>query len=165
MMHSLATVVACHPGNIVVSCQQQTSCGSCASQHSCGSGIVSKALPGRQHQITVATQQPVNIGDVVEIGLSERSMIHSALLVYVLPLLCLVVGAALGQWWFVSMAGGSELGVILTALSCAALGVGVAKHYAARLEGDSAYQPCLIRVLGQPVSAGLAINAASKDSE
>ncbi|MGF1687716.1 SoxR reducing system RseC family protein [Photobacterium japonica] len=165
MMHSLATVVACHSGHIVVSCQQQTSCGSCASQQSCGSGIVSKALPGRQHKITIPTQQSVNIGDVVEIGLSERSMIHSALLVYVLPLLCLVVGAALGQWWFVSMVGGSELGVILTALSCAALGVGIAKHYAARLEGDSDYQPSLIRVLGQPVSAELAINAASKDSE
>lgn len=165
MMRSLATVIATRPGKMTVSCQQQSSCGSCASRDSCGSGIVSKALPGRQHQITITTEVQAKVGEVVEIGLSERSMLHSAMLVYVLPLLCLVLGAALGQWWFISLAGGSELGVILTALVSGAVGLWLARHYAVRLEGVSAYQPSLIRVLGNPVSAELAINAASKDSD
>ncbi|MGF1726936.1 SoxR reducing system RseC family protein [Photobacterium nomapromontoriensis] len=165
MMRSLATVIATRPGEMTVSCQQQSSCGSCASQESCGSGIVSKALPGRQHQITLSTEVTAKVGEVVEIGLSERSMLHSAMLVYVLPLLCLVVGAILGQWWFIALAGGGELGVILTALMSGAIGLWLARRYAVRLEGLSAYQPSLIRVLGSPISAELTINAASKDSE
>ncbi|MGR5143887.1 SoxR reducing system RseC family protein [Photobacterium sp. DNB23_23_1] len=163
-MRSLAEVIAVKPGEITVSCQQQTSCGSCASRDNCGTGIVSKALPGRQHQLKIATDKPVKVGDVVEIGLSERSMLHSATLVYVLPLLCLVLGTALGQWWFVTLAGGEELGVILTALVSAALGLGLARRLAMRVEGTSAYKPHLIQVLGSPVSAALAINGASKDS-
>ena len=165
MMRSLAEVIAAKPGEITVSCQQQTSCGSCASRDSCGTGIVSKALPGRQHQLKIATDKPAKVGDVVEIGLSERSMLHSAALVYVLPLLCLVLGAVLGQWWFVVLAGGGELGVILTALGCAAFGLWLARRLAVRVEGDLAYKPHLIRVLGSPVSAELAINGASKDSD
>ena len=165
MMRSLAQVIAVQPGEITVSCQQQTSCGSCASRDSCGTGIVSKALPGRQHQIKITTDKPAKVGDMVEIGLSERSMLRSAALVYVLPLLCLVLGAGLGQWWFVALAGGGELGVILTALGSAAAGLWLARRLARRVEGNSAYQPHLIRVLGSPVSAGLAINGASKDSD
>ncbi|WP_036823304.1 SoxR reducing system RseC family protein, partial [Photobacterium sanctipauli] len=90
MMRSLATVVAVGNNELTVSCQQQTSCGSCAAQNSCGTGIVTKAIPGRSHLVKIATQIPAKVGDVVEIGLSERSMLHSAVLVYVLPLLFLV---------------------------------------------------------------------------
>jgi sigma-E factor negative regulatory protein RseC len=92
-------------------------------------------------------------------------MLHSAVLVYVLPLLSLVLGAAFGQWWFVELAGGSELGVILTAVLSAAAGLLLARRLAKRLEGNSAYKPNLIRVLGNPISAGSTINAASKDSD
>ncbi|RWX53265.1 SoxR reducing system RseC family protein [Photobacterium chitinilyticum] len=164
MMRSLATVVAVDPGIITVTCQQQTSCGHCASRDSCGTGIVSKATPGRSHLVKIVTQTRVSIGEVVEIGLSERSMLHSAILVYVLPLLFLVLGAVLGQWWFVDLAGSGELGVILTAVLSAAVGLLLARRFAKRLEGNSAYKPSLIRVLGDPISADGAINAASKDS-
>lgn len=165
MMRSLATVIAVEPGVITVTCQQQTSCGHCASRDSCGTGIVSKAVPGRSHLVQIATQTRVSIGEVVEIGLPEQSMLHSAVLVYVLPLLSLVLGAVFGQWWFVELAGGGELGVILTAVLSAAAGLLLARRLAKRLEGNSAYKPNLIRVLGNPISADSTINAASKDSD
>lgn len=165
MMRSLATVVAVDPGVITVSCQQQTSCGHCASRDSCGTGIVSKAIPGRSHQVKIVTGTKVSVGEVVEIGLPEQSMLHSAVLVYVLPLLFLILGAVFGQWWFVDLAGSGELGVILTAVISAAIGLLLARRFAKRLEGNSAYKPDLIRVLGNPISGDSAINAASKDSD
>ena len=165
MMRSLATVVEVEPGMITVSCQQQTSCGHCASRDSCGTGIVSKAVPGRSHLLKIATGTKVAKGELVEIGLPEKSMLHSALLVYVLPLLFLILGAVFGQWWFVDLAGSGELGVILTSALSAAIGLLVARRMARRVEGLSAYKPGLIRVLGSPISGEQAINAASKDSD
>ncbi|WP_299020569.1 SoxR reducing system RseC family protein [uncultured Photobacterium sp.] len=165
MMRSLATVVAVEPGAITVSCQQQTSCGHCASRDSCGTGIVSKAIPGRSHLVKIPTRTQVTLGDVVEIGLSERSMLHSAMLVYVLPLLFLILGAVLGQWWFVDLADSGELGVILTSTVSAAIGLLLARRLARRMEGLSAYKPDLIRVLGNPIQKDRVINAASKDSD
>ncbi|MDX1304100.1 SoxR reducing system RseC family protein [Photobacterium sp.] len=165
MMNTLATVVAVEPGSITVSCQQQTSCGHCGSRDTCGTGIVSKVVPGRAHQVKITTQKSLTIGQVVEIGLSEQSILSSALLVYVVPLLFLLLGTALGQWWFVELSGTSEVGVVLAAVISAGIGLLIAKYYARRLEGDSAYEPSLIRVLGQPLSVDKMINAASKDSE
>ena len=165
MMRSLATVVAVEPGVITVSCQQQTSCSHCASQDSCGTGAVSKAIPGRSHQLTIATEAKVAKGDLVEIGLPEKSMLHSAALVYLLPLLFLILGAVLGQWGVVDLTGGGELGVILSAVLSAAVGLLVARRLARRIEGLSSYKPGLIRVLGSPVLGEQAINAASKDSD
>ena len=81
------------------------------------------------------------------------------------PLLFLLLGAALGQWWFVELAGTSEVGVVLTAVVSAGFGLLIARHYARRLDGNSAYEPSLIRVLGQPLSVDKMINATSKDSE
>lgn len=165
MMSTLATVIAVEQGTVTVSCQQQTSCGHCASRDSCGTGIVTKAIPGRAHQVMLATDKPLTIGEVVEIGLSEKSMLSSALLVYIVPLLFLVVGAVVGQWWFVDLASTSELGVIITSMVSAAIGLLLARQYAKRLDGNSDYEPSLIRVLGQPLSADKMINAESKDSE
>lgn len=167
MMHSLATVVAVDKKQITVSCRQQTSCGSCASQNSCGTGVVSKVLPGRQHQLTLSAthiNDPIHIGQLVEIGLSERSVLQSALLVYVLPLVCLLLGTLLGQWWFVELAGGGEGGVIACALAGGAVGLLIARYRARTLSVLGDYQPSLIRVLGKPVAQGLETNALSKDS-
>ncbi|MGF1693589.1 SoxR reducing system RseC family protein [Photobacterium kagoshimensis] len=165
MMRSLATVIAVEANAITVSCQQQTSCGHCASRDSCGTGIVSKAIPGRAHQLTIETQEPISVGDVVEIGLAEQSMLSSALLVYLLPLLFLIAGTIIGQWVFVDLAAGGELGVIVLASVSAALGLATARHVAKRIEGQSAYTPSLIRVLGAQISNDSVINAASKDSD
>ncbi|KAE8176207.1 SoxR reducing system RseC family protein [Photobacterium carnosum] len=165
MMRTLATVVAVDTGHITVSCQQQTSCGHCASSDSCGTGIVTKAMPGRSHQINIDTKEKVLLGQVVEIGLSERSMLSSALLVYMLPLLFLVVGSLIGQYVFIDLAASNQLGVIVSAAVATTVGLMIARYYAKRLDGDSAYKPSLIRVLGLPISADKLINAASKDSD
>ncbi|WP_305832216.1 SoxR reducing system RseC family protein [Photobacterium leiognathi] len=164
-MRTLATVTAVDKGAVTVSCQQQTSCGHCASRESCGTGIVSKAIPGRVHDIKIMTKSLLTIGQGVEIGLSERSMLSSALLVYMLPLLFLVLGSTLGQWVFIDLAGSNELGVIGSAVIATTAGLLIARYYAKRLEGNSAYKPTLIRVLGAPISSDKLINAASKDSE
>ncbi|PTB31879.1 SoxR reducing system RseC family protein [Photobacterium phosphoreum] len=165
MMRTLATVVAVDSGQITVSCQQETSCGHCASRDSCGTGIVSKAMPGRSHQINISTNEKIILGQVVEIGLSERSMLSSALLVYMLPLLFLVGGSLIGQYIFIDLAASSQLGVIVSAVVATTVGLMIARYYAKRLDGDAAYKPSLIRVLGLPISADKLINAASKDSE
>ena len=165
MMRTLATVVAVDSGQITVSCQQETSCGHCASRDSCGTGIVSKAMPGRSHQINISTNEKITLGQVVEIGLSERSMLSSALLVYMLPLLFLVGGSLIGQYIFIDLAASSQLGVIVSAVVATTVGLMIARYYAKRLDGDAAYKPSLIRVLELPISADKLINAASKDSE
>ncbi|WP_434358590.1 SoxR reducing system RseC family protein [Parasalinivibrio latis] len=164
MITAVATVVKAEKGEILLSCRQQSSCGSCASQSSCGTGIVSKALPGRDLSVSVASDKNLSPGTQVEIGLTERSVLGSAMLVYLVPLFGLIAGTALGQF-LSNLIGAGEGVIILCALLFAAAGLFLARSIARKRENESHLKPVLLRVLGTPVDSGLAINAASEDSD
>ncbi|TQQ49365.1 transcriptional regulator [Vibrio cholerae] len=156
MMTALATVTKVVPAQqgfqVTLSCEQQTSCSSCQSSKSCGTGIVSKAFGNKTLFWRLQTTQALEAGEVVEIGLPEKSVLQSAALVYLLPLFFMMLGAWLGDQWLAPMLGFGEGIVILTALLFIVLGVGVAKHYAKVLELRSQQQVVLLRKLGIPVA-------------
>ncbi|ENM3753080.1 SoxR reducing system RseC family protein [Vibrio cholerae] len=156
MMTALATVTKVVPAQqgfqVTLSCEQQTSCSSCQSSKSCGTGIVSKAFGNKTLFWRLQTTQALEAGEVVEIGLPEKSVLQSAALVYLLPLFFMMLGAWLGDQWLAPMLGFGEGIVILTALLFIVLGVGVAKHYAKVLEPRSQQQVVLLRKLGIPVA-------------
>ncbi|EGR0479255.1 transcriptional regulator [Vibrio cholerae] len=156
MMTALATVTKVVPAQqgfqVTLSCEQQTSCSSCQSSKSCGTGIVSKAFGNKTLFWRLQTTQALEAGEVVEIGLPEKSVLQSAALVYLLPLFFMMLGAWLGDQWLAPMLGFGEGIVILTAVLFIALGVWVAKYYAKVLELRSQQQVVLLRKLGIPVA-------------
>lgn len=82
MMTALATVTKVVPAQqgfqVTLSCEQQTSCSSCQSSKSCGTGIVSKAFGNKTLFWRLQTTQALEAGEVVEIGLPEKSVLQSA---------------------------------------------------------------------------------------
>ncbi|EJL7015666.1 SoxR reducing system RseC family protein [Vibrio cholerae] len=156
MMTALATVTKVVPAQqgfqVTLSCEQQTSCSSCQSSKSCGTGIVSKAFGNKTLFWRLQTAQALEAGEVVEIGLPEKSVLQSAALVYLLPLFFMMLGAWIGDQWLAPMLGLGEAIVIFTALLFIALGVWVVKHYAKVLELRSQQQVVLLRKLGIPVA-------------
>ncbi|NMT03800.1 SoxR reducing system RseC family protein, partial [Vibrio parahaemolyticus] len=102
MMTALATVTDVHRRGkqfeIDLSCEQQTSCSSCSSQKSCGTGVVTKAIGNKSLSWHLRTDKSVKIGQVVEIGFPESSLIKSAMAVYLLPLFGLIIGAMFGHF-------------------------------------------------------------------
>ena len=155
MMTALATVISVEQeqgiNHVQLSCEQQTSCNSCKSQKSCGTGMVSKALGSKAHFWRLHTTQALQKGQIVEIGLPEKSLVLSALVVYLLPLLTMIAGSVLAQLilrpWF-------NLGegiVIFMFFVCGALGIYFAKPMTQWLEKKVDNEVSLIRVLGQPI--------------
>ncbi|MGD8172925.1 SoxR reducing system RseC family protein [Vibrio sp. TRT 21S02] len=156
MMTALATVaaVSSHPDGyqVELNCEQQTSCSSCASQKSCGTGIVSKAVGSKQLHWQLKTRKAVREGQVVEIGLPEKSLLFSAALVYLVPLFALIIGTLIGQWWLAPLLSAGEGVVILNALLFTAGGIVLAKRLARKQEHESSQNVVLLRVLGEPIS-------------
>jgi len=156
MMTALATVSAVKPVStgfdVELSCEQQTSCSSCSSQKSCGTGIVSKAVGNKSLHWHLVTQKSVKTGQVVEIGLPEKSLIQSAAVVYLVPLFALILGAFVAQWWLVPLFSLGEGLVIFTSAVATAGGIFLAKRLSAKLEQQSSEQVILLRVLGEPIS-------------
>lgn len=141
MIKEWATVIAWDNGMAQVSCDVKASCNSCASRAGCGSRVLNKLGPQTTHTITVPSTEPLVAGQKVELGITESSLLGSAMLVYMSPLLGLFVVAALFQVLF---------DTDMAALSGAVLGgVGgflIAKGFSPRLAARETWQPVIISV-------------------
>lgn len=155
MITALATVISVEStdkGNRVgLSCEQQTSCSHCSSQKSCGTGLVSKAVGNKTHRWELFTDKRVEVGQTVEIGLSEQNLIRYASIIYLLPILGLIFGAAIAELFFVPILQTGEGVTILLSVAFMGLGILLAKRLSKRLQAGSTQSVSLIRVLGEAI--------------
>jgi sigma-E factor negative regulatory protein RseC len=156
MMNALAVVsrveiISTQPKHyqVELTCEQQTSCQSCSSKSSCATGQISKAIGAKQHQWYLSTEQTLQVGDVVEIGLSEKTLLSAAAWVYLLPILALFVGAAVGQVVAETWFQGSELVVILLSFTCALVSFQLLSRKFKRQKFENNQDVTLIRALGK----------------
>ena len=145
MLTESAVVIEYESGKAKVKCQSQSACGSCAAKSACGNSALSE-LTGSgargEHIFTVETITPLKVGQRVEIGLSEHSLIKSALLMYCVPLFTLLFSTLL----FDSLLSHELVSVFFIFISTALSFLGV-RWYAQKLTRKAAYQPVLLRVL------------------
>ncbi|SJL85241.1 SoxR reducing system RseC family protein [Vibrio palustris] len=155
MMTALATVKGVQSDSgeyhIQLSCEQKTSCSSCASKKSCGTGLVSNVVKSKALLWHLTTKKSVQAGQVVEIGFPEKSLLQSAALVYIVPLLMMMLGTAIGQHWVAPLLGTGEGALIVCAFIFMALGIYLAKFLSPQLEKRSQQEVVLLRVLGEPI--------------
>jgi len=145
MIESVATVVAVGDNWVQVECRRKSACGHCHQQESCGVGSLAKSMPGRPQLRELARVAEVRVGQQVRIGIPEKSLLKSALLVYMLPLLCLLLGALAGKWLSAVWHIAEELPEILGALLGGGLGFLLAK-LGARQFSEGLYRPVLLGV-------------------
>ena len=141
MIKEWATVVGWHNGIAQVSCDVKASCNSCASRAGCGSRVLHKLGPQTTHTISVPSAEPLVAGQKVELGITEGSLLGSAMLVYMSPLLGLFVVAALFQVLF-----GTDIAALCGAVLGGVGGFLIAKGLSPRLAAKETWQPIIISV-------------------
>ncbi|WP_432463572.1 SoxR reducing system RseC family protein [Agarivorans sp. QJM3NY_33] len=139
-----AKVVALEQGYAVVECVSKSACGSCGSAEHCGNSSIAKAFPHRVHRLSVKLTEEVQVGEQIDLGLNAKNMLTSALLIYLVPLLCLIVGAGLGQFLFAQQSS-NEWGVVLMALLSLGLGFVSVRLFAKRVSRQLQYRPKMLR--------------------
>ncbi|MEA9392427.1 SoxR-reducing system protein RseC [Acerihabitans sp. TG2] len=145
MIKEWATVISWQQGVAQLRCEQHSGCGSCHSQGTCGTSILNKMGPESTQQLNVISTQPLVPGQRVEVGITEASLIRSALLVYMLPLVGLIGCAALMQGWF-----NTDLAAAFGGLVGATGGFMLARFYAQKLGDKRQYQPVILQIALPP---------------
>ncbi|CNH60314.1 SoxR reducing system protein RseC [Yersinia aldovae] len=147
MMKEWTTVISWQNGIALLRCEPHSGCGSCHTRRGCGGHLLNELGPESEHHLQVAISQPLELGQRVEVGISEGSLLRSALLVYLTPLVGLIAGGALFQFLFLA-----DAYTALGSISGASLGFLLARKLASRIEGQSAYQPTVLQI-GLPPAA------------
>ncbi|KAE9529891.1 SoxR reducing system RseC family protein [Testudinibacter aquarius] len=147
MLIETAVVADYHNGIAKVRCETKQGCGGCAARAGCGAAALSE-LNGSKNDgsllFEIAVAEPLRQGDLIEIGLQEKSMILSAMLLYIVPLTALLLSTVIGSLYL-----DNELILALFVLAMTALAFVGIKKIGDRLSRHALYQPIFLRRLNR----------------
>lgn len=148
MLVETGRVVAVEEDSLWVETVRQTTCGSCAARKGCGHGLMNqisdghrcliRVLPGRESPSQCA------VDDEVRISIPEDVLLRGSLVVYVLPLLCMLALAAGAASLFPLAA---DVAGATGAVGGLALGFSLVRWHAWRHRDDGRLQPTLLEIL------------------
>ncbi|MCC8378993.1 MULTISPECIES: SoxR-reducing system protein RseC [unclassified Xenorhabdus] len=141
MVKEWATVVRWQQGRAVLRYGSSSGCGSCQAKTACGSYLLEKLGPENIHQLELEIAQPLQPGQKVEVGIPESSLLRSAMLVYLTPLLGLFLGGLLSQYWTAE-----QLWVCIGGIAGGLAGFAFARKIAAYWDNQQAYQPVVLQI-------------------
>lgn len=130
MITETVTVMEARDGYAWVSTERKSSCDSCGASKVCGTAVLDSVIGKKLSRLRVRNPVAAEPGQRVEIGIEDAVLIKRSLLVYMLPLLGLFFGAAVGQW----LAGEGA------AIAGGALGLAGGFLFARRQQRDKAQQ-------------------------
>lgn len=148
MLIETGRVVAVDRESLWVETIRQSTCGSCAANKGCGHGLLNRIADGRTGYVRVlpgvASAGQCAVNDQVRIGIPEQAILRGSLVVYMLPLLFMLAGAAAtaGFW-----SAPAELATVAGAVAGLLLGFALVRWHAWRHRDDAAMQPMLLEVL------------------
>ncbi|WP_159565172.1 SoxR-reducing system protein RseC [Budvicia diplopodorum] len=141
MLREWATVVDWQNGVATLRCEQRAGCSSCQSSSTCGTRVLNKLGPQVVHDLHISVEQPLSVGQRVELGIPESGVLLSALLVYMLPLLGILLFSSLLYYFL-----GSDLAAVFGTIVGGLLGFWVARFYAERLSTHVSVHPIILQI-------------------
>lgn len=145
MMREWATVVSWQDGVAILHSEMKTSCSSCSARKGCGSHMLNKLGPKNAHVMKITSAEPLQPGQRIELGIAETSLLSSALLVYMTPLLGLFIMAGIFQMLF-----HSDLAAASGALLGGIMGFIIARGISGVLGRSASFQPIILSVALPP---------------
>lgn len=151
MIKEKAQVVAVEGEYALVQTLRRNTCAGCAANQSCGTSVLSKVLGQRYARIKVLNTRRAKVGDTVMIALGENGLLKSALIVYCLPLIAIVLFVVLGQ---LALGANFTEGVaILFGLAGFGAALGMVRLLTTHMAHNIDYQPVILTVEPEPVAS------------
>ena len=106
----------------------------------CGQRMLNQATCDRS-QIELPQPQDIQltVGQEVQVAIPQGTFIRASLWVFLWPLLTMLLGATLGQWWF-----DSEVWIAISGLIGLLLGLLIMRRQVKAQEQESQWQPKII---------------------
>lgn len=151
MVKEQGVVIEVENDVIYVESKVTSSCNSCQAQANCGTSAVAKAFAGRTVVNKVKNHLNANVGDRVEIGIPESSIVQASIWLYLLPLISAIIAALLGHWLSLqNNVSGEWLTILFTAVG-GGLGFMVSKKVIKNSDQNK-YQVQLLTVLPEEIA-------------
>ena len=88
-------VIGAGDGLVRVRFERLRQCQRCLEGQGCGAGVFSRLFSSQAAEIALPDRQDFAIGQVVRVGIRAHEVVKLAIIVYLLPILAFILGAAL----------------------------------------------------------------------
>ena len=116
----LSVDASVEPAQCVVEVAASFHCTRCSAGKGCGAGLLAGHAESHRVDALVASPLVLQAGDRVRLELTADNLLRAAVLVYGVPLVGALVGAALA-WWV----GAGDVVAVLLAIACAMAGAAI----------------------------------------
>ena len=145
MITETGHVVAIDPDGLWVETLKKSACAQCSAQKGCGQKVVSDHLSGANMTMIKAffaetsSSEAWHVGDQAVLGVDEFTLVKSALLAYVVPLVLMIFFAVL-----VSFYTAQDVYVVVSALLGLAVGGGITRFLLRYTKDAKGYHPVVL---------------------
>ncbi len=144
MVEEQAIIVSTHQNQAALEILRNKPCGLCGQTRGCGLSFWGKLFAHRANTFKAKNHIEAKVGDVVIVGVEESALLLSAVAVYGIPLLFLLIGAFSGN----ALGDGlhADRNTALGALLGLLLGYVWVKGHAQGRSLDARYSPVILRL-------------------
>ena len=129
--------------------ERKTACGLCGQTRGCGNSIWGKLFAHQSTAFKAQNRINAKVGDSVIVGINEKALLKSAMLLYLLPLATMLIGAILAKQFIAT-----ELSAMLGAAAGLGLGFLWVKGHTMSASYFRLQQPVILRLATNDVVAG-----------
>lgn len=97
MIKQKATVIATDDTTVWLDAERQSTCSQCQVKQGCGTGLLANHVGKRFARISLEKQNDVSVGQQVQLGIPEESLLQGAFMMYIVPLVMLFLFTAIAQ--------------------------------------------------------------------
>jgi sigma-E factor negative regulatory protein RseC len=147
MIKESGRVVAVDDSYVWLETINRGTCGTCVAEKGCGQSLLARWMSHNQYlkvSLDGRSASDFAINDEICIGIPENVVVVSSLLIYCLPLLGLMLGAALGQAY-----SGSDVGAIVCAVVGLLLGAALVRGYSWIQRNNRQLRPVILDMLAR----------------
>ncbi|WP_035382709.1 SoxR reducing system RseC family protein [Ferriphaselus sp. R-1] len=112
MIETSARVVSVESGVVRIEPTTQSGCGGCKSRSSCGVSGLAKYFSNSRQAIAIRCDVPVELGEELQLRMSEGDLFKAGLFAYLLPSVLALVGAGM-----VTSFGGGDAAAVVGAVA------------------------------------------------
>lgn len=143
MIQTRAVIIRLEGNDALVESMQGGGCGNCDREGGCGSGKLAQLFGSEPRRFRVRNDSNAQVGAVVEVNLPDGMLLHSALLIYLLPLVLLTAGAVVGMQWSYDEAS-RDAHAAIGGLAGLVLGFAIVRVLTARQRLSSVARPVIL---------------------
>jgi sigma-E factor negative regulatory protein RseC len=127
--------------------ERKIACGICGQTRGCGNSIWGKLFAHQSTAFKAQNRINAKVGDSVIVGINEKALVKSAMLLYILPLATMLIGAILAK-----QLNATELSAMLGAVAGLVLGLLWVKGHTMSSSYFKLQQPVILRLASEDAS-------------